>query len=126
MWWFRDTDHKGTVTVRTWDICKPYFKTRYQRIAYKYGGFICKTTGYLPLYKYGYYRLLAKRKRGIVNERKQTPGIAARTLGTATIFEGKQALEGFTTRVVPGESTKSNCNGLATWTPVPVEKGGET
>ena len=90
MWWFRDTDHKGTVTVRTWDICKPYFKTRYQRIAYKYGGFIWKTTGYIPLYKYGYYRLLAKRKRGIVNERKQTLGTAAGVMGSAAVQQNKE------------------------------------
>ena len=62
----------------------------------------------------------------ILRECKQTPGIAARTLGTATIFRGKAALGGFTASVAPGESTKGNSNGKAPGPAVPVEKGGET
>lgn len=59
-------------------------------------------------------------------ERKQTPGVTARTLGTATIFRGKAALGGFTASVAAGESTKGNSNGTAPGPAVPVKKGGET
>lgn len=123
MFWYRDSDHKGTVCPR---ITISGYQRRYRRKSISFAMLTWQQCGYLPVHMYSYYQRKAKRKRGIINECKQTPGFAARALGTATIFRGKAALGGFTASVAPRESTKSNSNGKAPGPAVPVEKGGKT